>query len=147
MKNPPINLLRYWSRCQKGLPVYFAQTPAGRLSLRLGCSLKASDAPPLLYARLNKPTGRLLLHFIRTQSLEGLSLLQGGMLRIPAGCVLNAGLAELLSLPPEDHQLRAGTYPLLSDKRFLTASIQLLRSQSPATPLATTGHYLPASAR
>lgn len=136
MKKPSINLLRYWSRCQKGAPVSFDSASYGKLSLRLGCSSEASDTGPMLYARINIPTGRLLVHFLWTDALKDLALLQNGMLRIPDGSTLGPRLAHLLSLPEERHQLRPGEYPLLTDERFLTASIELVRTRQPVIQLS-----------
>ena len=147
MKNPPITLVRYWSRCQQGLPVYFATNAGGGHSLSPGSTAKASATRPRVYARLDRPTGRLLLHFVRTGAQGNCVLLRGDVLDLSEGSTINSQLAHQLFLPADHCNLRPGKYPLLSDQRFLTASVEILGRQLPDTLLPSHQHHLAGHSR
>jgi hypothetical protein len=147
MKNPTISLLRYWSRCQQGLPVYFAANAGGGHSLSLGPTAKASATGPRVYARLDRPTERLLLHFVRTGAPSNCVLLRGDVLHLPEGSTISSQLARQLFLPADHYHLRPGKYPLLSDQRFLTASVEIIERQLPDTLFPSHQHPLAGHSR
>lgn len=129
MKNHSISLTHYWNRCRKGLPVSFSGRPGRGLILRLESAAVVKNAASLVYARLDEPTGRLLLHFVRTAQLIEHASFKNDVLQVPVNSVISPSVARLLRLPGDRYHLRPGNYPLLTDEQFSTASVRLIRMQ------------------
>ncbi|MEM6769869.1 MAG: hypothetical protein AAF597_04705 [Bacteroidota bacterium] len=139
MKNNTTNLALYWSRCQTGVPVRIEVVPGAGLRLGAGNAPNSTTAP-LAYARVNSPTGRLLLHFVRTEALYHQPYLQRDTLLISAQSYLRPTLARLLGLPNTHFQLRPGNYPLLTDQHFTTAAIAIIPRRLPSAEPVTNAY-------
>jgi len=125
----------YLTECRNGLPVRFRSRGTG-----LELVTPARDYPdtrvPMIYARLDRPTGRLLLHFLQSGA-NG----RREYFTVPAECLISPTVARLLELGRGRHALRPGKYLLLTDDFFATASVGLRATettgQSPAIGQAT----------
>lgn len=122
MTNRTSHLAHFRSRCQAGLPVWFDHRPDGT-TLRQGTSTNPLPAVPLLYARLDRPTGRLLLHYVISPGRVKSVMLENETLTVPRRCTISNSVSRLLHISPEKRLLRKGRHPLLNDGHFLTASV------------------------
>lgn len=121
----------FWKRCQQGLPVQFRNSPATNYpGLHLGLPPGQSEERELVYARIDRPTARLLLHFLRTPASDKLNR---STLTIGPNCRLSPTVARLLRLGSQRVIIRPGNYPVLIDDRFLTVSVALIRQPERCT--------------
>ena len=125
----------YHAACRRGL----------RLSVQLGsprsvdcssvgiCRMQPPDYLPrkscatvlLAYLRLNRPTGRLLLHFDATAITEAVRQqhFPADRFRVPCSYRLPSWVVRGLELPAAVYRIVPGGYPALGDGEFITLSV------------------------
>ena len=79
------------------------------------------------YLRLDRPTGRLLLHFDTTAITEGVRQqhFPADRFRVPASYRLPSWVVRGLELPAAVYRIVPGEYPALGDGEFTTLSVGL----------------------
>jgi hypothetical protein len=126
----------FLANCQRGVPVevYFGQRGQHQqIDLRLYNESRKDiiTASVLAYARIDRPTGRLLVHFLR-QSLPAQQLVSAfsrNQLSISSEGTIAPAAARLLGLPEGHYTLPTGQYPVLTDDHFATVSLRLQSMQ------------------
>ena len=125
----------YLARCRSGVHLH-VKLGSPRLQHCRGvgiCELTIDDLPggdcgccTTAYARIDEPTGRLLLHFDPTGLPEAVRRrhFSGGSFTIETAYELPAAVRARLHLPPGT-RIGRGTYPCLEDDLFLTLSLRL----------------------
>ena len=89
------------------------------------------------FARIDRPTGRLLLHIVTDTIAEAVRQLHFPTtgFRVRDDYQLPNWVTEALRLPPGDYRIACGRYPSLDDGTFTTLSFRLAQSATVSTPV------------
>lgn len=120
----------YLLNCQSGPLVLFKEVAHGGLFTEAPENTSPENytsSSLCAYARIDKVTGRLLIHFIKKSSKRAYKFLQffTNELIIREACVLETTVFETGVLERSKYVLSPGTYPLMDDVHLLTASVRL----------------------
>ncbi len=125
----------YHAACRRGLrlSVHLGSPRSGNCSATGICSLQSLDYVPRqscavvlpAYLRLDRPTGRLLLHFDTsaiTETARGQHF-ANDRFRVPCSYRLPSWVVRGLDLPAGVYRIVPGEYPVLGDGVFTTLSV------------------------
>ena len=130
---------QFWRNCQSGIPAeVILGSPKTPRCKNLGiCQIRLEQTSPqancenraVAYLRIDKPTGRLLIHFLNQSMSQGcLNYFFGqGVFKMKDGFILPTSVSSALMLNSERGACRVekGDYLILSDDHFLTVSLRL----------------------
>lgn len=130
MKNAYLDFL---SSCQTGIRTRVAL--AAEDPNVQNCQIRLYDEKPpevstptvVAYLRIDKPTGRALVHFVRNSIPEVSWRLcfAKGLFSVSDDYSLSTGVIEALGWKGNKYEVTKGFYPLLEDAEFITASLRI----------------------
>lgn len=140
MRYPSTNSFnQFWRNCQAGIP---AEVILGspktrhcknfgiyRVSLEPGQLSGFCNNTTVAYLRIDRPTKRLLLHFLSCSFNEscGQRFFASGAFRMDEGYLLPGEITTALTgnEQPKALCIEKGTYPILTDQHFHTVSLRI----------------------
>lgn len=130
---------QFWRNCQAGTPAeVILGSPKTPHCKNLGiCQIRLEQTTPQLncenraiaYLRIDRPTGRLLIHFLKKSMSKGCInyFFGAGHFKMKDDFLLPEGVSSALILKKKGmtYRVEKGDYLILSDDHFLTVSLRL----------------------
>lgn len=124
---------------QLGSPRSHDCSSLGICQMHVPGTIPESKCPHLVtaFARIDRPTGRLLLHIVSDTIAEAARQLHfpSAVFQVRDAFRLPGWVTEGLRLPPGDYRIACGRYPNLDDGTFTTLSFRLVQSATVSEPL------------
>ncbi len=129
---------QYLRACQAGLPAEIVLgSPKSETCKDLGvCRIylegRPADRQPCgepvsAYLRVDRQTGRLLVHFLECSINPAVrdAHFRDDRFRVTDGYRLDPSVVAALGLPAGNHRIYPGSYPVMDDEHLLTVSLRL----------------------